>query len=79
MALTVGQLREILQNPDITDDLPVTFVHVYASRHVADTAFGTALIERDNKSHAPVSGRIVETDERILKGSREKVFAFYDR
>ncbi len=79
MPLTVGQLREILQDPTITDDLPVTFVHAVNMRHIADSAFGSAVIERDSKSHAPVTGRVTEANPEILKGERQKVFALYDR
>lgn len=79
MALTVGMLREILKDPSIQDDLPITFVHAHNYRQVADSAFGTSVIERDTNSHAPASGRVIEKDEALLKGKREKVFAFYDR
>lgn len=79
MALTVGQLRDILKDSSIQDDLPVTFVHAINYRQVADTAFGTSIIERDTNSHAPATGRVIEKDEELLKGHREKVFAFYDR
>ncbi len=79
MALTIGQLREILKDPTITDDLPVTFVHAANQRYVADTAFGTAIVERDSKSHVPVTGRMTVEDPRVRTGQPERVFALYDR
>ncbi len=77
--LTVKMLRDILLDPSISDDLPVTFVSARGNRQIADTAWGTAVIERDTQSHAAVTGRIVETDPAVLKGDRENVFALYDR
>ncbi len=79
MALTVGMLRDILKDPTISDELPVTFVSLHGNRQIADSAWGTAVIERDTNSHAAVTGRIVEEDPAVLKGGREKVFAIYDR
>jgi hypothetical protein len=79
MALTVGMLRDILKDPAISDELPVTFVSLRGNRQIADSACGTAVIERDTNSHAAATGRIVEQDPMILKGGREKIFALYDQ
>ncbi len=44
-----------------------------------DTAFGTAIVERDSKSHVPVTGRMTVEDPRVRTGQPERVFALYDR
>lgn len=79
MALTVAQLREILKDPVITDDLPVVFVIAQNSHWFAETAFGTSVVERDSKSHVPVTGRCTVEDPQLRTGTPEKVFALYDR
>ena len=78
MALTVGKLREILKSRDIPDDLPIAFVHFAGTREVSTTAEGTAIIDRDSKSNAPLTGRIRETRPEFHTGSAERVFAIYD-
>lgn len=64
---------------DLGDDLPVVFVNQQNGRYVAETAFGSAVIERDSKSHVPTSGRCLVEDPAVRKGIPEKVFALYDR
>jgi hypothetical protein len=52
---------------------------VQGTRRVAESAWATAVIERDTKSHAPATGRAVEQDSFYLQGNKELVFALYDR
>jgi hypothetical protein len=77
--LTVGELREILQDPAIDTSLPVALVVSDGTRFVALLASGTAVIERDKSSTAPATGRLVEVRPERLKGERETIFALYDR
>ena len=78
-ALTVGELRRILTDETIDDHLPVVLVHHNGTRFVAESASGTAIIERDEKSHAPATGRVSETTPELLRGPRVGCFAIYDR
>ncbi len=78
MPLTVDQLREILKDQTIDGKLPVVFVAHSGTRNIATSAFGTAVIERDGKSHAPVTGRVSETRPELLQGAPEACFALYE-
>jgi len=77
MPLTVAQLRDALKN--LPDDLEVTFLQSRNHRLVCDTAFSAEVVERDTNSHAPKTGRRIETSTDILKGGNEKVLALSDR
>jgi hypothetical protein len=79
MALTVGTLREILKDTTIDDALPVAFVHWTGNREIAESAWGSAIIERDNQSKAPLTGRVQEPRGAYRKGTPERIFALYDK